>query len=69
MARPQKYNSEEERIKVHRVLKNNYSRKIWECGICSCKLQLGNKSNHYKSEKHRKKAAADAVFQNIEIVI
>ena len=72
MARPHKYNSDDERIKDHRVLKNNYSRKEWECDICSCKLQMGNKSNHFKSEKHRKSAAQDdedGVFQNIEILI
>jgi len=72
MARPQKYKSTDERIKAHRVMKNNYSRKSWECDICSCELQLGNKSNHLRSEKHRKRTAQDdenGVFQNIEISI
>ena len=52
MARPKKYKSDDERISADRVHKNKYSRKDWECVICSCKLQLGNKSNHFKSEKH-----------------
>ena len=70
MARPQKYKSDDERIKAHRVLKNNYSRKEWECHICNCKLQLGNKSNHFKSEKHEKNILQDdktGVFENISI--
>lgn len=72
MARPHKYNSDDERIKAHRVMKNTYSRKEWACDICSCKLQLGNKSNHFKSEKHRKSAAPvneNGVFQYSEILI
>jgi ribosomal protein L37AE/L43A len=57
MARPQKYKSDDERIKAHRAQQTSYGRKIWECDICGCKLQLGNKSNHVKSEKHAKNSA------------
>jgi hypothetical protein len=72
MARPQKYKSDDERIKAHREHKNNYSRKNWECDICSCKLQLGNKSNHLKSEKHGNNLAKGdekGVFENIDNLI
>lgn len=57
MARPQKYKSTDEKLIAYRVHKNKYSRKEWECDICDCKVQLGNKSNHLKSEKHRKNLA------------
>jgi hypothetical protein len=70
MARPQKYKSTHEKIIANRVLKNKYSRKEWDCDICDCKLQLGNKSNHFKSEKHKKNLAQgnkNAVFENADI--
>jgi hypothetical protein len=72
MARPQKYNSDDERIKARRVQQNNYSRKNWECGFCGRKLQLGNKSNHFKSKIHEKIILQDnenSVFENIESLI
>ena len=50
----------------------SYGRKIWECDICGCKLQLGNKSNHFKSEKHAKnlvRGDENGVFENIETLI
>jgi hypothetical protein len=72
MARPQKYKSDDERIKAHRVQQTIYGRKIWECEICSCELQLGNKSNHLKSEKHGNNLAKGdekGVFENIDNLI
>jgi ribosomal protein L37AE/L43A len=72
MARPQKYKSDAERIRANRVQKNNYSRKEWECDKCGCKLQLGNKSNHFKSEKHVKNLVQSDkydVFENTNISI
>ena len=72
MARPQKYKSDDERMKAHISQQTIYGRKIWECDVCHCKLQLGNKSNHLKSAKHKKNAAQDheqGVFENIDILI
>jgi len=54
MARPLKHQTDDERITAYKAQQNKYSRKIWECEICACKLQLGNKSNHFRSKKHRK---------------
>jgi len=54
MARPLKHQTDNDRIKARRTQWNNYSRKMWECDVCACKLQLGNKSNHFRSEKHGK---------------
>jgi hypothetical protein len=70
MARPPKYKSDDERIKAHRVQQTVYGRQIWECDICCCKLQLGNKSNHLKSTRHGKKSIRgdkNGVFENIDI--
>jgi ribosomal protein L37AE/L43A len=67
MARPQKYKSDDERIKAQRAQQNSYSRKVWECDVCGSKLQLGNKSNHFKSEKHEKNVSQGdktGVFEN-----
>ena len=72
MARPQKYGSTDEKIKANRAQKNKYSRKDWECDVCSCKLQLGNKSNHFKSIKHDKNVLQDdktGVSENIDTSI
>jgi hypothetical protein len=72
MVMPQKYKSTDERIRAQRAQQNKYSRKEWECDICCCKVQLGNKSNHFKSEKHSKNTAPDdrnVVFENIDNLI
>ena len=69
MARPQKYKSDDESINANRAQKNKYSRKDWKCDICGCKLQLGNKSNHLKSEKHGQNLARGDVSENIDILI
>jgi ribosomal protein L37AE/L43A len=72
MARPQKYKSDDERIKAHREQQTIYGRKIWQCEICGCELQLGNKSNHLKSEKHGNNLAKGdkkGVFENIDNLI
>ena len=69
MARPQKYKSDDERIKANRAQKNKYSRKDWKCDTCGCKLQLGNKSNHLKSEKHEQNLARGDVSENIDTLI
>jgi ribosomal protein L37AE/L43A len=57
MARPRKHQTDDDRIKAHRAQQNKYGRKIWECDVCSCKLQLGNKSNHFRSKKHANNVA------------
>jgi hypothetical protein len=72
MARPQKYKSDDERIKAQRAQQNSYSRKKWECAKCGCQVQLGNKSNHFKSEKHIKnlvRTNENGVFENIDILV
>ena len=69
---PQKYKSTDERIRAQRAQQNKYSRKEWECDTCSCKVQLGNKSNYFKSEKLSKNTAPDdrnVVFENIDNLI
>lgn len=54
MARPLKHQTDDDRIKAHRAQQTKYGRKTWECDVCGCKLQLGNKSNHIRSKKHGK---------------
>lgn len=52
MARPQKYKSNDERIKAYKEQQNIYAKKNWKCVDCDLTLLLGNKSNHCKSKKH-----------------
>jgi ribosomal protein L37AE/L43A len=69
MPMPKKYKSDDERIKAQRAQQNRYSRKKWECDVCGSKVQLGNKSNHFKSEWHIKnlaRGAEEGVFENID---
>lgn len=54
MARPLKYKTLAEKIKVYKEQQNNYAKKDWKCELCDCKLQIGNKSTHFKSKKHLK---------------
>jgi hypothetical protein len=54
MARPRKYETVEEKIKAYKTQCNNYAKKNWKCTVCDCNLQIGNKSTHFKSKKHRK---------------
>ena len=57
MARPRKYNSDDERVLAHRRHQTTYGSQIWECEKCHCKLLLGNRAKHFKSEKHKRNSA------------
>ena len=57
MARPRKYNSDDERVLAHRKHQTAYGSQVWDCSNCGCEILLGNRPKHLKSKKHERNSA------------
>ena len=49
----EKHNNEEDRRRALLTSKLRYALKPWTCESCNVTIQMGHKSRHFKSEKHK----------------
>ena len=48
-----RYKTKEESHRGYLNAQAKYARQRWRCDICDCEINLGNKTNHLKSNKHQ----------------
>ncbi len=47
------YANEEDRRHGFLIAQRRYSYKKWMCDVCDCEINLGNKTKHKRSKKHK----------------
>jgi hypothetical protein len=57
--RVEKFSNEEDRRRALLASKLRYALKPWTCEFCNVTIQLGHKSRHSKSEKHKLKTTIE----------
>src|SRR6266536_3004704 len=48
-----KYDNDEDRRQGFLIAQRRYSYKKWMCNVCDCEINLGNKTKHKNSKKHK----------------